>query len=127
MHLEAFEDSGWILYEDLREPSFRNCHFVHAKRRNFRPLSESNFELLGDFKKMKRFTKEVGLGVVDVHTHRIESTDEVVGNLKKSLKVFKPEQIYPDPDCGLKTRSPEEAKAKLQVIAEATRIVREEL
>ena len=90
-------------------------------------FANRNFELLDSFKKMKRFTKEVGLGVVDVHTHRIESRDEVVANLRKSLKVFKPHQIYPDPDCGLKTRTPDEAKAKLQVIAEATRIVREEL
>ena len=90
-------------------------------------FANRKFELLADFKKMKRFTKEVGLGLVDVHSHRIESVDEVVANLRKSLKVFKPEQIYPDPDCGLKTRTPEEAKEKLRVIVEATRIVREKL
>ncbi len=90
-------------------------------------FANRKFELLADFKKMKRFTKEVGLGLVDVHSHRIESVDEVVANLRKSLKVFTPEQIYPDPDCGLKTRSPEEAKEKLRVIVEATRIVREKL
>ena len=65
--------------------------------------------------------------MVDVHSHRIESVEEVIANLKRSLKVFSPEQIYPDPDCGLKTRAPEEAKAKLKVIVEATRAVREEL
>ena len=89
-------------------------------------FANRKFELLDTFKRM-RFSKEVGLGLVDVHTHRIESLDEVVANLKKSLKVFKPRQIFPDPDCGLKTRTPEEAKGKLKVIAEATRIVREEL
>ena len=90
-------------------------------------FANRKFELLADFKKMKRFTKEIGLGLVDVHSHRIEPVDEVVANLLKSLKVFKPEQIYPDPDCGLKTRTPEEAKEKLRVIVEATRIVREQL
>jgi len=90
-------------------------------------FANRKFELLDDFKKMKRFTKEVGLGVVDVHSHRIEPVEEVVANLRKSLKVFKPEQIYPDPDCGLKTRTPEEAKEKLRVIVEATKIVREQL
>ena len=89
-------------------------------------FANRKFELLDTFKRM-RFTKEVGLGVVDVHDHRIESVEEVVGNLKKALKVFKPEQIYPDPDCGLKTRTPKEAKEKLRVIVEATRIVRDEL
>ncbi len=89
-------------------------------------FANRKFELLDAFKKL-RFTKEVGLGVVDVHSHRIESTEEVIGNLKKALTVFKPEQIYPDPDCGLKTRSVEEAKGKLRVVVEATRAVREQL
>ena len=89
-------------------------------------FANRNFELLDVFKKL-RFTKEVGLGLVDVHTHRIESVEEVAANLRKSLNVFKPHQIYPDPDCGLKTRTPEEARAKLKVIVEATRLVREEL
>ena len=89
-------------------------------------FANRDFDLLPTFKRM-RFTKEVGLGVVDVHSHRIESVDEVVANLTKALTVFKPEQIYPDPDCGLKTRTPEEAKDKLRVVVEATRIVRERL
>ena len=89
-------------------------------------FANRDFELL-EFFKGKRFPKEIGLGVVDVHSHRTESTDEVVANLRKSLKVFTPEQIYVDPDCGLKTRSPQEAIDKLRVVVEATRIVREEL
>jgi len=89
-------------------------------------FANRDFELLDTFKRM-RFTKEVGLGVVDVHDYRIETIDEVIANLKKSLKVFKPEQIYVDPDCGLKTRSPEEAIQKLKVVVEATKAVREEL
>ncbi len=89
-------------------------------------FANRKFELLDTFKRI-RFTKEVGLGVVDVHSHRIESTEEVIANLKNALKVFRPEQLYPDPDCGLKTRTPEEAKAKLRVIVEATRAVRETL
>ena len=89
-------------------------------------FANRKFELLDSFKRL-RFTKEVGLGVVDVHNHRIESVDEVVANLKKSLKVFKPEQIYVDPDCGLKTRTPQEAIEKLRVVVQAARVVREEL
>ena len=89
-------------------------------------FANRDFELL-DFFKGRRFPKEVGLGVVDVHTHQTESRDEVVRNLKAALKVFKPEQIYVDPDCGLKTRSPEEAIQKLKVVVEAARAVREEL
>ena len=89
-------------------------------------FANRNFELLSTFKRM-RFTKEVGLGVVDVHTHQIEPVSEVVANLRRSLKVFKPKQIYVDPDCGLKTRTPEEAKDKLRVVVEAARAVRAKL
>jgi len=89
-------------------------------------FANRNFELL-DFFKGKRFPKAIGLGVVDVHSHRIESVEETAASLRKALKVFAPEQIYVDPDCGLKTRTPEEAKEKLRVVAEAARLVREEL
>ena len=89
-------------------------------------FANRDMELL-DFFKGKRFPKAIGLGVVDVHSHRIESQDEVVNNLRKALKVFKPEQIYVDPDCGLKTRTPEEAKDKMRVLVEATKAIREEL
>ena len=89
-------------------------------------FANRNFELL-DFFRGRRFPKEVGLGVVDVHNHHAESTQEVVTNLRKALKVFKPEQIFVDPDCGLKTRTPQEAIEKLRVVVEAARIVREEL
>ena len=64
---------------------------------------------------------------MDVHSHRIESTDEVIANLKKALKVFRPEQVYVDPDCGLKTRTPKEATDKLRVVVEAAKAVREQL
>ena len=89
-------------------------------------FANRDFELL-QFFKGRRFPKEIGLGVVDVHSHRLESRDEVVKNLKRALTVFEPEQIYVDPDCGLKTRTPEEATGKLRVVVEATRAVREQL
>ena len=89
-------------------------------------FANRDFELL-DFFRGKRFPKEIGLGVVDVHTHRTESHDEVVANLRKALKVFKPEQVYVDPDCGLKTRTPAEATDKLRVVVEATETIRAEV
>jgi 5-methyltetrahydropteroyltriglutamate--homocysteine methyltransferase len=89
-------------------------------------FANRKFELLPTIKAM-RFTKEVGFGVVDVHNHRLESVDEVVANIHKGLEVFSPEQLFPDPDCGLKTRLVDQAKDKLRVIVEATKIVREEL
>ncbi len=89
-------------------------------------FANRDFELL-DYFRGRRFPKEVGLGIVDVHSHRTESKEEVAANLRKALTVFKPEQVMVDPDCGLKTRTQEEAIDKLRVVVEATKIVREEL
>jgi 5-methyltetrahydropteroyltriglutamate--homocysteine methyltransferase len=41
--------------------------------------------------------------------------------------VLPPERLYIDPDCGLKTRTWEEAAAKLRVMVQAVREVRREL
>ncbi len=70
--------------------------------------------------------KELALGVVDVHSHRIESVDEVKAGIKKALEVIPPERLYIDPDCGLKTRTWEEAQQKLEVIVAAVQQVRAE-
>ncbi|HEX9780715.1 MAG TPA: methionine synthase [bacterium] len=89
-------------------------------------FANRDFELL-EFFRRRRFAKAVGLGVVDVHTHRIEDADQVAQNLRKALTVFRPERVYVDPDCGLKTRSVEEAIGKLRTVVEATRRVRASL
>ncbi len=89
-------------------------------------MANSNYDLLELFRR-HRFTKEIGLGVIDVHNHLIETKEEVKRGIKRALEVLSPQQITVDPDCGLKTRTWEESKAKLQVMVEATREVREEL
>ena len=89
-------------------------------------MTNSDFDLLSRFRDVP-FTKAIGLGVVDVHSHRIEAVDEVVRGIKLALEVLPPERVFVDPDCGLKTRSVEETKAKMRVIVEGVRRVREEL
>lgn len=91
-------------------------------------FANRQFELLRLIEEKGGFSnKQVGLGVVDVHSHRIETKEEIKENLRKALKVFKPEQIFVDPDCGLKTRTIEESIAKLKVMVEATGEIREEI
>jgi len=89
-------------------------------------FANSNFSNLEIFRNPK-FTKEISVGVVDVHSHIIETKEQVKANIKKALEVFPVEKVYIDPDCGLKTRSIEEAQAKLKVMVEAVREVRAEL
>ncbi len=89
-------------------------------------FANSNFANLDIFKHPK-FTKEIAVGVLDVHSHIIEKKDKVKENIKKALEVFPIEKVYIDPDCGLKTRTPEEAEEKLKVMVAAVKEVKEEL
>jgi 5-methyltetrahydropteroyltriglutamate--homocysteine methyltransferase len=89
-------------------------------------FANSEYSLLDEFAEHP-FTKYLGLGVVDVHSHRIEPVDEIAEGIRRTLKYLPPERIFVDPDCGLKTRTPEEARAKLSNIKEAVDAVRLEL
>jgi 5-methyltetrahydropteroyltriglutamate--homocysteine methyltransferase len=53
--------------------------------------------------------------------------DEVEQRIRQAFRYLRPDQIFPDPDCGLKTRTWDEAKAKMQVIVEAAKRLRKEL
>ena len=89
-------------------------------------FANSNFALLEQIKKHP-FTKEVGFGVMDVHSHRVESVEEIKSAIRKGLEFFPPEKLYIDPDCGLKTRLKEEVIAKLTNMVAAVREVRKEI
>ena len=89
-------------------------------------FANSEFSLLDEFSEHP-FTKYLGLGVVDVHSHAVEPVDEIAEGIRRVLKHVPADRIFVDPDCGLKTRTPEEAKAKLTNIKEAVDMVRKEL
>ena len=63
---------------------------------------------------------------MDVHSHVVEDAGTVEKRLEQALEMLTPEQVWVDPDCGLKTRSVEEAQEKLRVLVEATRRLREQ-
>ncbi len=88
--------------------------------------TNSDFDLLDEFREHP-FTKSIGLGVVDSHSHRIESSEQVADGIRRSLEVIPAGRTFVDPDCGLKTRTVDEAKEKLRVVVEGTRRVREEV
>ena len=73
------------------------------------------------------FTKELAIGIVDVHKHELESVDEAAEGIRKGLKYVRADRLYPHPDCGLKTRTVEETVDKCRVVVEAAKKVRAEL
>lgn len=74
-----------------------------------------------------QFTKGISVGVVDPHSHIIETREQVKENIKKALAVFALDKVWLDPDCGLKTRTVQEAIDKLKVMVDAAGEVKKEL
>jgi len=89
-------------------------------------ISHSALDLLAMFEK-DPFTKDLSLGVLDVHTHAVEAADDVRTRIRRGTTVLPPERIWVDPDCGLKTRTVEESRAKLGAMMSAVRAARAEL
>jgi 5-methyltetrahydropteroyltriglutamate--homocysteine methyltransferase len=85
-----------------------------------------DFELLDQLRGYE-FPQDVGLGVYDVHTHKITSAEKIEEYLKKALTYFRPEQIWVDPDCGLKTRSLEESEEGMREMVRAVGSLRSEI
>jgi len=73
------------------------------------------------------YSREVGPGVYDVHTSNIPKVEEVKARLKAFSEHLQPEQIWVNPDCGLKTRNWDEVLPALGAMAEAARQARKEL
>lgn len=73
------------------------------------------------------FTKEMAIGIVDVHSHETETVETAAEGIRKGLRHVSKERLLPHPDCGLKTRTVEESEEKCRVVVEATKVVRAEL
>ena len=108
-----------LIYPDmLRLPvkqihlAFKNTNFEYLKLLEEHPFDSD---------------KDLGVGVVDVHTHVLEPVSEVKDGIRKTLELLPPERVWILPDCGLKTRTVEEAEGKLRVMMDATREVKREL
>jgi 5-methyltetrahydropteroyltriglutamate--homocysteine methyltransferase len=86
-------------------------------------ISNSELDLIKIFEKHP-FTRDISVGVVDVHSHVIEELDTVKGRIRRALEVFPRESAWIDPDCGLKTRTVDEAIAKVKVMVEAAKSFR---
>jgi len=70
-------------------------------------------------------TREVGLGVVDVHRNEVESAEKVADRIRRAAKILgDPARIWVNPDCGLRTRSLDVAWQKLRAVVEGARIAR---
>ncbi|MFT3791433.1 MAG: 5-methyltetrahydropteroyltriglutamate--homocysteine S-methyltransferase [Rudaea sp.] len=87
--------------------------------------SRSRMELLDAFTKF-RYPSGIGPGVYDIHSPRVPEFDDMLGLLRKAQARLKPEQLWVNPDCGLKTRGWPEVKAALGAMVGAAKALRRE-
>jgi 5-methyltetrahydropteroyltriglutamate--homocysteine methyltransferase len=73
-------------------------------------------------------TREIGLGVTDVHRDDVESPELVADRIRRASRYLgDPSRIWVNPDCGLRTRSLEIARRKLEAVVAGAAIARAEL
>lgn len=87
--------------------------------------SRSRMELLEAFVKF-RYPNQIGPGVYDIHSPRVPDSGEMHALLGRAREVLAPDQIWVNPDCGLKTRGWPETRAALEAMVEAARKMRAE-
>ncbi|GAA4519722.1 5-methyltetrahydropteroyltriglutamate--homocysteine S-methyltransferase [Sphingobacterium thermophilum] len=88
--------------------------------------SRSQMELLDAFAGEFKYPNDIGPGVYDIHSPRVPSVEEMVDLLRKAKEVVPAEQLWVNPDCGLKTRAWPETKAALENMVKAAKILRAE-
>ena len=85
--------------------------------------SRSQMELLDAFADFK-YPNEIGPGVYDIHSPRVPSKAEMMALMEKAIAVIPAEQLWINPDCGLKTRHWEETQKALIAMVDAAKELR---
>ncbi|WP_185868951.1 5-methyltetrahydropteroyltriglutamate--homocysteine S-methyltransferase [Blattabacterium cuenoti] len=88
--------------------------------------SRSKMELLKAFSVFS-YPNEIGPGVYDIHSPRIPTVEEIFDLIEKASKKLPIQNIWVNPDCGLKTRKWEEVLKSLKNMTEAAKIARMKL
>ena len=91
---------------------------------NLIEAARSRMELLHDWERTG-YAQEIGPGVYDIHSPRVPSAEEMAELLREATEVLRPEQIWVNPDCGLKTRAWPEVEQSLRNMVDAAGRMRE--
>lgn len=86
--------------------------------------SRSDMELLKAFENFK-YPNDIGPGVYDIHSPRIPTVDEIVVLMEKAANFISVQQLWINPDCGLKTRDWKETEVALRNMVTAAKQLRE--
>lgn len=87
--------------------------------------SRSQMELLEAFVRFN-YPNDIGPGVYDIHSPRVPNQKEMQNLIKKAEKNIAANQLWVNPDCGLKTRHWEETKKALITMVDTAKYLRKE-
>jgi 5-methyltetrahydropteroyltriglutamate--homocysteine methyltransferase len=87
--------------------------------------SRSGGELLEIFRHTG-YDKAIGPGVYDIHSPRVPGEQEIVEALEATVAVLPAQNVWVNPDCGLKTRTWEQVTPALEHLVAAARRLRAE-
>jgi len=87
--------------------------------------SRSRMELLEAFTKFQ-YPSGIGPGVYDIHSPHVPEQTDMLELLYKARTRLKPDQLWINPDCGLKTRDWPEVKAALSAMVGAAKALRQQ-
>jgi 5-methyltetrahydropteroyltriglutamate--homocysteine methyltransferase len=85
--------------------------------------ARSQMELLEGFARY-RYPAMIGPGVYDIHSARVPEEAEMVALMRAAQSHLRPEQLWVNPDCGLKTRRWEEVRPAIEAMVAAARALR---
>ncbi|KAM0329842.1 hypothetical protein ACHAQA_004007 [Verticillium albo-atrum] len=87
--------------------------------------SKSDAKLLQVFDR-EAYPRQIGPGVYDIHSPRVPSEEEIKTRIEEMVSNgLRPEQLWINPDCGLKTRQWKETKTALTNLVNAAKFFRE--
>jgi len=85
--------------------------------------SKSDAKLLKVFQ-TEKYPNHIGPGVYDIHSPRVPGLEEVIARIREMLEYIPAEQLWIDPDCGLKTRQWPETEKALKNLVNAAKSFR---
>lgn len=85
--------------------------------------ARSDLKLLSGFSQFNR-SCQIGPGTWDIHSPRVPSAEEMMHRVEKMMQYLQPQQLWINPDCGLKTRGWDETEKSIANLVQVSHALR---
>ncbi|KAK3940480.1 putative 5-methyltetrahydropteroyltriglutamate--homocysteine methyltransferase [Diplogelasinospora grovesii] len=137
-YLKWAVDSFKLATAGVEDSTQIHSHFCYSEFQDFfHAIAALDADVLSiensksDAKLLKVFVDEayprhIGPGVYDIHSPRVPAEEEFKQRIQEMLQYLRPDQLWINPDCGLKTRQWDEVKGALSKMVAAAKYFREQ-